>query len=51
MQCRAKPCVQYSGPYNCSVVSCQCIRDEGTTRPCPQHSGPCNASVESYEFL
>ena len=48
---RAKTGLQYSGPYNSSVISCECIRDEGTNRPCPQHSGPYNASVESYECL
>ena len=48
---RAKPRLQYSGPYNSSVASCECIRHEGTTRLCPQYSGPYNASVESYECV
>ena len=46
VQSRAKPCLQYGGPYNSGVVCCECIRDEGTTRPCPQYSGAYNAGVE-----
>ena len=54
-KCRAKHCLEYSGPCNASLESYEsayeCIKDKCRAKHCLQYSGPCNASLESYECL
>ena len=46
-ECRAKHCLQYSGPYNARVESYECVGDECRAKRCLQYISLFNASAES----